>query len=142
MKLTSILKLKESRIISVSPTTRIKEAVAILAENRIGAVLIIDEADEMLGILSERDVVRCLAANSGRTLEMTAAQLMTRSPTTATCETTIYDAEQLMTNGRFRHLPVVENGRLIGMVSIGDIIKALLNSQTAEMAHMREYVMG
>lgn len=142
MTLGAILKQKEAPVISVAPTTNISEVVAVLAEKRIGAVCILDDAKQMLGILSERDIVRSMAANGARTLEMTAAQLMTRSPTTATTEITVYDAEHLMTNGRFRHLPIVENGKLIGMVSIGDVVKAVLDAQTFEMNNMRSYVTG
>ena len=142
MTLTAILKQKEGTIISVNPTARISEVVAILAEKRIGAVLILNELGELTGILSERDVVRSLAANGARTLEMTAAQLMTKSPTTVGTDISVYDAEHLMTNGRFRHLPVVEDGRLLGMVSIGDVVKAVLDAQTQEMDSMRSYVTG
>ena len=142
MTLAAILKQKNGSIISVTPSMRISEVVAVLAEKRIGAVLILDTEDQLLGILSERDVVRSLAANGARTLEMTAAQLMTKSPTTAATDITVYDAEHLMTNGRFRHLPVVENGRLLGIVSIGDVVKAVLDEQTHEMENMRSYVTG
>jgi CBS domain-containing protein len=142
MTLAAILKQKEGWIISVTPTTHISEVVAVLAEKRIGAVVILDEAGQLLGILSERDIVRSLAANGARTLEMMAAQLMTRSPTTATSEITVYDAEHMMTNGRFRHLPIVDDERLIGMVSIGDVVKAVLDAQTHEMDNMRSYVTG
>jgi CBS domain-containing protein len=142
MTLATILKQKGGSVISVAPATRISEVVALLAEKRIGAVMILDDAEQLLGILSERDIVRSLAANGSRTLEMTAGQLMTRSPTTATTEVTVYDAEHLMTNGRFRHLPIVEDGKLMGMVSIGDVVKAVLDAQTYEMDNMRSYVTG
>jgi CBS domain-containing protein len=142
MTLAAILKQKEGSIISVTPTTHISEVVAVLAEKRIGAVVILDETGRLLGILSERDIVRSLASNGARTLEMTAAQLMTRSPTTATSEITVYDAEHMMTNGRFRHLPIVDDEKLIGMVSIGDVVKAVLDAQTHEMDNMRSYVTG
>lgn len=142
MTLAAILKQKGGSIISVPPMMRVSEIVGVLAEKRIGAVLILDEAEQLLGILSERDIVRSLAFNGAQTLEMTAAQLMTRAPTTATTELTVYDAEHLMTNGRFRHLPIIEDGKPIGMVSIGDVVKAVLDQQTHEMENLRNYVAG
>ena len=142
MTVAAILKQKSGAIVSVAPTARISEVVAVLSEERIGAVLILDESGELTGILSERDIVRSLAANGTRTLEMTAVQLMTKSPTTVRTDVSVYDAEHLMTNGRFRHLPVVEDGKLLGMVSIGDVVKAVLNAQSHEMDSMRSYVTG
>ena len=142
MTIATILKQKGRSIISVAPAMRIGEVVGVLAEKRIGAVLVLDPAGQLAGILSERDIVRSLATNGAQTLEMTASQLMTRAPTTATTDLTVYDAEHLMTNGRFRHLPILEEGKLIGMVSIGDVVKAVLDQQTHEVDNLRNYVTG
>jgi len=88
-----------------------------------------DTTEQMLGIVSERDIVRALAANGARTLEMTAGQLMTRTVQLAHPDTTVEQAMQMMTAGRFRHLPVVDHGTLIGLISIGDVVKARIMSQ-------------
>jgi CBS domain-containing protein len=138
----AILKHKGTDIASVSPTTTIAELSAILSERRIGAVLVLDAAEQLLGIVSERDIVRALAANGARTLEMTAGQLMTRALRTATPRTSIGEAMTLMTAGRFRHLPVVEGHALVGIVSIGDVVKARIMDQETEVDSLRAYVAG
>lgn len=140
--MAALLKRKTSALISISPDARIREVVTVLAEKRIGAVVIQSEANDLLGILSERDVVRSLAANGVATLDMAARQLMTSAPTTATLATTVFEAETLMTEGRFRHLPIVEGGKLVGVVSIGDVVKSLIDEQEQQVNSLRDYVTG
>ena len=96
----------------------------------------------MLGIVSERDIVRALANNGATTLSMTAGQLMTRALTTATPATTVNQAMTLMTAGRFRHLPVLDHGRLVGIVSIGDVVKSRILQQEQEVDSLKAYVTG
>ncbi|OYV55928.1 MAG: hypothetical protein B7Z71_12995 [Acidocella sp. 21-58-7] len=140
--LSTILKNKTSNVISVRPDTSITQVVSVLAEKRIGAVLVIDANEKLVGILSERDIVRTLAVHAGNTLQMTAAQLMTPSPTVTSPDATVVDAMQIMSDGRFRHLPVVQSGKLIGLVSIGDIVKARIDQQAHEVDSLRAYVVG
>lgn len=140
--MAALLKRKTAALISISPDAKIREVVAVLAEKRIGAVVIQSEANDLLGILSERDVVRSLAANGVATLDMAARQLMTSAPTTATLATTVFEAETLMTEGRFRHLPIVESGKLVGVVSIGDVVKSLIDEQEQQVNSLRDYVTG
>ncbi len=121
---------------------RISGVIAMLAEKRIGAVLVVKNQNELLGILSERDVVRSLAAEATATLELTAAQLMTPNPTTATPATTVAEAMEIMTEGHFRHLPILEEGQLIGLVSIGDVVKARIDQTVHEVESLRTYVGG
>ena len=142
MTVAAILRHKGTRVVSVEPADTIARVAASLSENRIGAVLVIDRADQLLGILSERDIVRCLAANGARTLEMTAGQLMTRALHVAHPETTVAEAMTMMTIGRFRHMPVLDDGRLIGLVSIGDVVKARIMQQESEVDSLRAYVAG
>jgi len=101
-----------------------------------------DAAGQMLGIVSERDIVRSLAANGPHTLEMTAGQLMTRVIHTVTPATTVVQAMEQMTIGRVRHLPVVEHGTLLGMISIGDVVKARIMQTEHEMDSLKAYVAG
>lgn len=138
----AILKHKGFQVSSVSPMARIDEVSQLLADRRIGAVLVLDNAEQMLGIVSERDIVRSLAANGARTLEMTAGQLMTRSLQVARPETSVAEAMQMMTAGRFRHLPVVDHGTLIGLISIGDVVKARIMQQDAAVESLTAYVAG
>jgi CBS domain-containing protein len=105
-------------------------------------VLVMDAADQLLGIVSERDIVASLAANGATTLEMTAGQLMTRAMGTATPATTVGEAMAAMTAGRFRHMPVVTGGRLLGIVSIGDVVKARIMQQEHEVDSLKAYVAG
>ena len=142
MTLKAILKNKPAGFISVLPETRISAVIAILAEKRIGAVLVIGQAHELAGILSERDIVRSLAADAANTLEITASQLMTANPTTANASTTVAEAMEMMTEGHFRHLPILENGQLIGLVSIGDVVKARIDQSQHEVETLRTYVAG
>jgi CBS domain-containing protein len=142
MTIAGILKQKGNNVTSVAPGMTIAEVVQILASRRIGAVLVIDAADQLLGILSERDIVSKLAEHGHHTLEMTAAQLMTSEVQTATPRTTVNEAMTMMTDGRFRHVPVVEEGRLLGLVSIGDVVKAKIGDAEQEVDSLRAYVAG
>jgi CBS domain-containing protein len=138
----AILKHKGYNVSTVDPTAPVTEITAILAEQRIGAVLVIDSAEQMLGIVSERDIVRALAANGARTLEMTAGQLMTRAVHVAHPDTTVDQAMQMMTAGRFRHLPVIDHDTLIGLISIGDVVKARIMLQDTMVESLTAYVSG
>ncbi len=142
MTVAAILKHKGHEVQSVDPTARIDAVVALLSERRIGAVLVLDSADQLLGIVSERDIVNSLAANGARTLEMSAGQLMTRALHIVTPQTTEVEAMTMMTASRVRHLPVVERGALIGMISIGDVVKARIMQQDHEVDSLRAYVAG
>lgn len=141
MLIKTILKHKPPGFISVPADLRIDGVVALLAKKNIGAVLVV-ENDDLIGILSERDVVRSLASKPAETLGITAGALMTRNPTTAPPEMTVETALEVMTNGHFRHLPVVEQGRLIGLVSIGDVVKARIDQSQHEVDSLRTYVAG
>lgn len=142
MTIAAILKHKGHEVAHVAPTATIAEVVQQLASRRIGAVLVLDSTDQLLGIVSERDIVGSLAEHGKRTLEMTAAQLMTRNLHTATMDTTVPQATEMMTTGRFRHLPVMSGSKLIGIVSIGDIVKARLSQQEQEVDSLKAYVAG
>ena len=138
----AILKHKGYKVTAVEPTATIARVVEVLAEHRIGAALVLDRAEQLLGIVSERDIVRCLVANGARTLEMTAGQLMTRALQVAHPETTVAEAMAMMTVGRFRHMPVMEQDVLVGLISIGDVVKARMMDQEDEVDSLRAYVSG
>ncbi|MDR3521435.1 MAG: CBS domain-containing protein [Acidocella sp.] len=142
MMLSAILKNKPAAVISVHPDASITSVVKLLGEKRIGAVLVIDAEERLVGILSERDIVRMLNTHAAATLDMTVAQLMTPSPTVTSPEATVVEAMQIMTDGRFRHLPVVSGGKLVGLVSIGDVVKARIDQQAHEVDSLRAYVVG
>ncbi len=142
MTVAAILRHKGFDVAAVRPTTLISEVVRVLSDRRIGAVIVQDAADQLLGILSERDIMHALAANGPHALGMTAGQLMTRAVKTARPQTTVAEAMAMMTTGRFRHLPVLEHGTLIGIVSIGDIVKARIMQQEQEVDTLKAYVAG
>lgn len=142
MVIAGILKHKGSHVMSVAPTATVAEVVHLLTTRRIGAVLVVDETNQLRGILSERDIVRSLAERGAGTLELTASQLMTSEVQTATPQTSIGEAMTMMTVGRFRHVPVVEDDRLVGLVSIGDVVKAKIGEAEQEVDSLRAYVAG
>jgi CBS domain-containing protein len=142
MTVAAILKHKGRHVVTVSPTAKIAEVAQVLSDKRIGAALVEDSANQLLGIVSERDIVRSLAANGARTLEMTAGQLMTRALKTATPHTTVAEAMHEMTIGRFRHMPVIDRGALVGVISIGDVVKARIMQQDHEVESLKTYVAG
>jgi CBS domain-containing protein len=140
MTIAAILNHKGRSLIHVPPTATVSKMVAILREHRIGAVLVLDPSARwsalsdrhILGIVSERDIIRALAAmdSAGDVLDMTAAQIMTELRSTIPLSATLADAAVLMTERRIRHLPVVDGEALVGLVSIGDVIKAGLLPNT------------
>jgi CBS domain-containing protein len=120
----------------------VSEIAHILAERRIGAVLVQDAAGQLLGIVSERDIVRAVAADGAGALEKTAAQLMTGALFTVSPHTSVAQAMARMTDSRVRHLPVLEDGELVGMISIGDVVKARIDQQAADVDSLTAYVAG
>jgi CBS domain-containing protein len=138
----AILKHKGYQVSTVDPNALVSEISQVLSDRRIGAVLVLDNAEQMLGIVSERDIVRSLAANGLRTLDMTAGQLMTRTIHVAHPDTTVDQAMQMMTQGRFRHLPVLDHDTLVGLISIGDVVKARIMHQDTVVESLTAYVAG
>jgi CBS domain-containing protein len=142
MSVASILKHKGHEIASVAPTARVPEIVQTLADKRIGAVLVRDAAGQLMGIVSERDIVRCLARDGAAAMDMTAAQLMTSNLHTVTLAASVADAMTRMTESRVRHLPVLDDGELVGLISIGDVVLARLEEQAGEVDSLKAYVAG
>ncbi len=142
MTVAAMLRHKGHEVASVSPTDKIVDVSELLSRRRIGAAVVMDAAEQLLGIVSERDIVHAIAANGARALEMTAGQLMTRALRTVSPETTVLEAMSLMTEGRFRHLPVLRHDKLVGIVSIGDVVKARMLQQDHEVDSLRAYVAG
>lgn len=142
MTVAAILKQKGNAVVSVRPTDTVARVTDVLNEHRIGAALVRDAMAQVLGIVSERDIVRGLALHGAPTLAMTAAQLMTSVLYTVTPQTTVPEAMGLMTDRRIRHLPVLDDGRLVGLISIGDVVKARLTQQECEVDSLKAYVAG
>jgi len=135
-----ILDDKGRDVFTTRPHYTLKEVVELLAARGVGAVVVSDASLSVLGILSERDVVRVIARHGAAALNDPVSHHMTPKVVTVTNEDTIEHVMQTMTAGRFRHLPVVEHGRLIGIVSIGDVVKRHVNALDSERQALREYI--
>ncbi|AXT26174.1 CBS domain-containing protein [Ruegeria sp. AD91A] len=144
MLVQAILKSKATDgVVTVASTATISEASKILADKRIGTVVVSDDGGETAaGILSERDIVRELAASGSGCLDQPVKSYMTQDLVTATRQTTVEDIMSRMTEGRFRHMPVVEDGKLVGIVTLGDVVKAQLSELAMEKDALEGMIMG
>jgi CBS domain-containing protein len=140
MSVDHILLNKGRNVVTIEPDRTLGEAARLLSERKIGAVVVSDPFRPVLGILSERDIVRALAMRGAGALEEPVARSMTEKVVTCTGHSAINDLMEMMTDGKFRHVPVVEGGRLAGIVSIGDIVKHRLAEVEAESRAMRDYI--
>jgi CBS domain-containing protein len=140
MTVSRILAGKGRDVVGIAPQKTLADAAKLLSERRIGAVMVMDENDAMLGILSERDIVRALAENGADALTQSISQRMTKKVVSCNVQTTINDVMQMMTTGKFRHMPVIENGKVHGVISIGDVVKQRIAEVEAESSAMRSYI--
>ena len=138
----SLLHGKGDNVVSIRPDDTIASAVTLLRDHKIGALVVVDEGGELKGILSERDIVRKLADTPGQTLPQTVAENMT--PDVITCHPgeSLVDVLRRMTKGRFRHMPVVDDGRLCGMVTIGDVVNYRLTELEHEALQLKQMIVG
>ncbi len=139
MTIAVILGGKGQEVVTISADASVREAVRLLAERRIGAVPVMDGA-AVAGVFSERDVIRHLAGDGAAVLERPVRDVMTAPVTTIAPGEPVLGALSVMTHRRIRHLPVVEAGRLVGIVSIGDLVKHRIDRIEAEAAAMRDYI--
>ncbi|MGD8326230.1 MAG: CBS domain-containing protein [Sphingomonadales bacterium] len=140
MLIKTILSEKGGDIISVDGSTRIEKVTQVLKTHRIGAVLVLEGDGVIDGVLSERDIVRGLAEKGAGVLQLEAKALMTSDVITCTPDQDLRGAMEIMTTKRIRHLPIVENGRLIGLVSIGDLVKYRISEAEQEAEALRGYI--
>ena len=142
MSVRQILKAKGHTVVTVHQDTMIRDVVSTLAHERIGVVVVSDDGEVVAGMLSERDIMKGLAEKGAALLDLMARDLMTRSFTPAKVDMPILHVLDTMTQGRFRHMPVIDNGKLAGLVSIGDAVKARLDILESEAESMKEYIGG
>lgn len=140
MTVAAILANKGRSIVTIRPEMTISEACDLLSQHRIGAVVASRDKETIDGILSERDIVRALARDGASALDRPVSYYMTRTVETVTVANTVAEVMERMTAGRFRHMPIVEDGRLIGLVSIGDIVKHRIAAAESEAEQMRNYI--
>lgn len=140
MTIDRILGVKGRDVTSTQPHRTLQEVATILSEKRIGAIIVTDASGELLGILSERDIVRAVAQQGAAALDDPVSRHMTAKVVTLTRETSVTTAMEQMTEGRFRHMPVLRAGRIEGVISIGDVVKYRLAEIEGEHQALRDYI--
>lgn len=140
MFLEQILKEKGGQVYSVAESATLKECAELLEKRKVGAMVILNEAGGLIGVISERDIVKNIAKSGATALSATVGQVMTRQVVTSQPRDTVESAMSRMTDRRIRHLPVLEGSRLIGVVSIGDLVKWRLAEAHAEVEAIRSYI--
>jgi CBS domain-containing protein len=140
MTVKAILSMKGTEVLTIEPTATLAAAAKMLAERKIGALVVTGPDRRVVGIVSERDIVQELAAHGAASFELLLTDVMTRNVTTCSTADTISSVMERMTQGKFRHLPVVEQGRLLGIVSIGDVVKHRLQEMESEQSALRDYI--
>jgi CBS domain-containing protein len=140
MNVAAILKLKGREVVTSGPTTTLLDIAELLGARGIGCVVITGADDKVVGIVSERDIVRALAAHGAAALELPLTDIMSRKVVTCGVSDTISSLMERMTEGKFRHLPVIEQGQLGGIVSIGDVVKHRLHEMECEQSALRDYI--
>lgn len=141
MLVSDLLAGKGSRVVTIESAATVEAAINLLTEARIGALLVVD-GGQVRGILSERDLIRRLSRDGRGVLDGKVADVMTRDVISCTPEDTIDHVMQEMTTRRFRHLPVMRNDRLVGLVSIGDVVKGLIDEARREAEDLRQYIVA
>ena len=140
MTVARILALKGRDVVTAQPHLTLREAADVLSRNKIGAVVVSGAASEVLGILSERDIVRAVSAGGADALKDPVSKHMTSKVISTTEEESVDETMETMTQSRIRHLPVLKDGKLAGMISIGDVVKIRLEAMEVEHKAMREYI--
>jgi CBS domain-containing protein len=142
MKVQAMLSAKGNKVATTLPETVISTVIRMLKLEGVGALVVSEDGDHVVGIISERDVVRGLAEHGGELLDMQVADLMTQNVKTCSPEDDLKHIMTEMTRSRIRHLPVTEDGRLCGIVSIGDVVKTRLDELETETSVLRDYIVG
>ncbi|UYN94571.1 MAG: CBS domain-containing protein [Enhydrobacter sp.] len=140
MFVSDVLSQKGGLVFTVTPATTVAQVAQQLSTRRIGSVLVMDKHDAVAGIVSERDLVRALAAFGAEAMRLEAREIMTRDVRVCDPDDSIEQVMEVMTRGRFRHLPVVRHGELLGLVSIGDVVKARIEETRHEAEALKAYI--
>jgi CBS domain-containing protein len=140
MTVKRILSNKGHNVLTIEPTALLASAVKLLAERRIGALVVTGADHRIVGIISERGIVRTLGERGARVLDEPVSEVMTRRVVTCSERDTTAELMEQMTAGKFRHLPVVEQGRLVGIISIGDVVKSRLEEMQHDTEALQDYI--
>ena len=136
-----LLKAKGGQIFSVGPADSVLHAIEIMATRHVGALLVMGE-DRLVGIISERDYARKVILKKRSSHDTPVGDIMTANPVAVRSDATVHQCMEIMTEGRFRHLPVVDSGRVVGMLSIGDLVKAVIADQSQKIEQLERYIAG
>jgi CBS domain-containing protein len=136
-----LIKTKGNQVWTVTPNTSVLETLLLMTEKNVGALVVVD-GDRIAGIVSERDFIHSIAEKERCVLNTVVLEYMTTKVTTVNPDQSIDQCMQLMTDEHIRHLPVVENGKLVGMISIGDIVKDIISSEKSKVAMLENYIEG
>jgi len=142
MRISDLLRVKGTEIVTVTPDTRVRRLLAVLAEHRIGAVVVSHNGTSVDGIASERDIVRALAERGAAVLSEPVTAIYTAEVRTVTPQTSLEEVMRMMTVHRMRHAPVLVDGGLAGIVSIGDVVKSRIDELETERAALTDYITG
>jgi CBS domain-containing protein len=140
MFVSDILAQKGALVFTVTPSTSVAQIAQHLSTRRVGSMLVVDANNSLAGIVSERDLVRAMASHGAGAMELEAHHVMTREVVTCDPDDSIDQVMETMTSGRFRHLPVVRHGELLGLISIGDVVKARLEETRHETEALKAYI--
>jgi CBS domain-containing protein len=136
-----LVRAKGNQIFSVEPTDSVLQAIEMMATRHVGALLVMSQG-QLIGIISERDYARKVILKKRSSHDTPVSDIMTSPAVTVTLQDTIHHCMQLMTERRFRHLPVMEGGRVVAMLSIGDLVKAVIEDQSAQIEQLERYIAG
>jgi signal-transduction protein with cAMP-binding, CBS, and nucleotidyltransferase domain len=143
MKLVKhLLDAKGRKVISISADASVFDAIRMMADESIGSLVVLDENDGLVGIVTERDYARKVIVKGRSSRDTRVAEIMTADVLTTGCDNTVNSCMEIMTEKKLRHLPVVEDGRVIAMVSIGDLVQAIIADQQEEIEHLEHYISG
>ena len=142
MRISDVLRAKGTTVVTVAPETDVAGLLAVLARHRIGGAVVSPDGRSVAGIVTERDVVRALAARGAGALAEPVSGIATAQVRTVLPESSLEDVERLMTEGRFRHVPVIVDGALGGLVSIGDVVKHRIDELESERSELAGYITG
>jgi len=140
MTVKRILSEKGGKVVTISPTASLADAAKVLAERRIGALVVTGAGDRVVGIVSERDIVRILASRGAAGLGISLTDVMTRKVVSCEPSATVSAVMEQMTAGKFRHVPVLDGEKLVGIISIGDVVKFRLHEMEREQTALRDYI--
>ncbi len=137
-----ILMKKGAQVVTANPQDTIAQATGLLKKEKIGALIIVDDNETMVGVLSERDIVQAIPEHGAALFDMPVEELMTTDVKVCSTEDRMRDIMKMMSSGRFRHMPVVEDGMMVAIISIGDVVKTRLEQLENEANQMREFIGG